>query len=174
MARNQARQVWYILGGLSEKPTDTIDFSVPGTTFTREDLNVDTLEARNVVLDKNPWAQNHAVDYSTINLTPSIVSSSTTLIAKRYGNVTEGYVHGTGNYFVIPASGMVLTLPASPLIGDTIMITDIAGTAFTTTVSIARNGQLIQGLAEDLVFNVANQSIKLVYSNSTYGWRLTA
>jgi hypothetical protein len=75
---------------------------------------------------------------------------------------------------IVPASGMTLTLPSSPRLGDTLTITDIAGTAFTTPVTIARNGSLIQGLAEDLLFNVANQSIKLVYSNSTYGWRLTA
>jgi hypothetical protein len=175
LARNQANQKWYLVGGIANKPSDTIDFSVPGTTFTREDLNVDTLEARNVILDKDPWDPSHAVDYSTFNLTPSIITGNTALVAKRYGNVTEGYVHATGNYFVVPASGMVLTLPASPLIGDTLIITDIAGTAgsVSTKPVIARNGQLIQGKAEDMTFDVSNASLKLVYSNTTYGWRIT-
>ena len=174
LARNQARQVWYILGGLSEKPTDTIDFSVPGTTFTREDLNVDSLEARNVILDKDGWSDLHAASKRYVDQTPSIVSSSSTLVAKRYNINTEGDAAlGTGIYMVVPASGMTLTLPASPRIGDTLIITDIAGTAFDTPFTIARNSEKIQGVSEDLIFNVANQSIKLVYSNSTYGWRMT-
>jgi hypothetical protein len=162
-----------LVGGIANKPSDTIDFSVPGTTFTREDLNVDTLEARNVILDKNPWAQTHAVDYATFNLTPSIITVSTALVAKRYGNVTEGYAHATGNYMLaLAATGQTLTLPASPLIGDTIKITDIANNCSSFKPNIDRNGQPIQGLAENMLFDVSNASITLVYSNTTYGWRI--
>jgi hypothetical protein len=175
LARNQARQVWYFMGGLSEKPSDTIDFSVPGVTFTREDLNVDTLEARNVVLDKDPWQQTDAVNLRTFNLTPSIINSSTTLVAKRYNNTTEGFVNATGNYMVNHTAAVTLTLPESPLIGDTIMVTDVsAAGAATNYITLARNGQPIQGLAEDLVIDITSASIKLMYSNSTAGWRLTA
>lgn len=175
LARNQANQKWYLVGGIANKPSNTIDFSVPGTTFTREDLNVDTLEARMVTLDKDPWQQTDAVNLRTVNLTPSIITGNTALVAKRYGNVTEGFVNATGNYFVVPASGMVLTLPASPLLGDTLIITDIAGTAgsVATKPVIARNGELIQGKAENMTFDVSSASIKLVYSNTTYGWRIT-
>jgi hypothetical protein len=173
LARNQGNQKWYLVGGIANKPTDTIDFSVPGTTFTREDLNVDTLEARNVILDKNPWAQTHAVDYATFNMTPSIITGSTGLVAKRYGNVTEGYAHATGNYMLaLTATGQTLTLPASPLIGDTIKITDIANNCYTFQPNIARNGQPIQGLAEDMIFDINSGSITLIYSNTTYGWRI--
>jgi len=60
------------------------------------------------------------------------------------------------------------------VLGDEIVITDIAGTAFNTPVNIARNGQLIQGLAEDMPFNVNNASVRLMFSNTTYGWRIIA
>lgn len=176
LARNQNNQKWYLLGGISEKPSNTIDFSVPGTTFTREDLNVDTLEARNVLLDKDPWAPLHAATQRYVDQTPNILNASATLIAHRYSITTEdGASGGTGNYMIIPATGMVLTLPASPVIGDTLIITDIAGTAgsVATKPVIARNGQLIQGKAENMTFDVSNASIKLVYSNTTYGWRIT-
>jgi hypothetical protein len=126
-------------------------------------------------LDKDPWSDLMAASKRYVDVTPLIINASTGLVAHRYNTATENsQVGGSGNYFVIPATGMVLTLPASPVLGDKIKITDIAGTAFTTPVNIARNGERIQGLLEDLLFNVANQSIKLVYSNTTYGWRLTA
>jgi hypothetical protein len=165
-----------LVGGIANKPSDTIDFSVPGTTFTREDLNVDTLEARNVILDKDPWSDLMAASRRYVDVTPLIINASTGLVAHRYNTATENsQVGGSGNYFVIPATGMVLTLPASPVLGDTIMITDIAGTAgsVATKPVIARNGELIQGKAENMTFDVSNASIKLVYSNTTYGWRIT-
>lgn len=73
---------------------------------------------------------------------------------------------------VVPAAGLTLTLPAGPNIGDTIEIVDIAGTAGTTNFTVVRNNQKIQGLSEDLVFNANNAKIRLIFSNSTYGWRI--
>ena len=103
---------------------------------------------------------------------PTIISTSQTLVA-RGASRTSG-VTSTGNYFVIPGAGITLTLPASPVLGDEIVITDIAGTSFNTPFTVARNNKLIQGLPEDLIFNVANQTIRLVFSNDTYGWRFMA
>jgi len=103
---------------------------------------------------------------------PTIISTATTLVAR--GNLRTSGVQSSGNYFVIPASGLTLTLPASPVLGDEVVITDIAGTAFNTPVNIARNGSLIQGLAEDMPFNINNASVRLVFSNTTYGWRIIA
>jgi hypothetical protein len=103
---------------------------------------------------------------------PTIITSTTALVA-RGASRTSGTA-STGNYFVIPGAGITLTLPASPVLGDEIVITDIAGTAFSTPFTVARNGKLIQGLAEDLIFNVANQTVRLVFSNDTYGWRFIA
>ncbi len=147
-------------------------FSVPGTTFTREDLNVDTLEARNVILDKDPWDQSHAVDYSTINLTPSIITASGNIVAKRFGNITEGYVHNNGNYIVNHTAAVTLTLPTDVLIGDRIKITDGTNKAGEFNITIARNGHNIQGYAENLIIDRGGASITLEYSNAALGWRL--
>jgi hypothetical protein len=107
-------------------------------------------------------------------IVPEIISTSQTLVARKPNNTENGTVPA-GFYFVIPINAMELTLPAAPALGDTIVITDIANLAgtFATKPRIMRNGQLIQGKAEDLVFDVNNGSVKLVYSNTTYGWRLT-
>lgn len=74
--------------------------------------------------------------------------------------------------FVVPAQGLVLTLPPGPNIGATIEIVDVAGTSGSISFTIERSLQLIQGLEEDLTFNVNGQAIKLVYSGETYGWRI--
>jgi len=107
-----------------------------------------------------------------VDMRPTIITTSQTLVAR--GNLRTSGVQSTGNYFIVPASGLTLTLPASPALGDEIVLTDIAGTAFNTPVNIARNGQLIQGLAEDMPFNINNASVRLMFSNTTYGWRIIA
>ena len=76
-------------------------------------------------------------------------------------------------YFVDTSAGAkTMTLPASAVIGDTIRINDLAGTFGTNNLTVARNGGNIQGVAQDLVVSVNQSSFGLVYSNSTYGWKL--
>lgn len=73
---------------------------------------------------------------------------------------------------VVPAAGQIITLPAVPNMGDTINFMDIAGTATATNFTIARNGKLIQGLAEDLVVDKSNAAFSLIFTNNTLGWRI--
>ena len=68
--------------------------------------------------------------------------------------------------------GLTLTLPAGPAIGSVVEIVDISGNASTNFFTVARNGELIQGTAEDLIFNVNNKAMKLIYSNTAKGWRI--
>lgn len=76
-------------------------------------------------------------------------------------------------YFVDTSGGAkTMTLPASAVIGDTVRINDLAGTFGTNNLTVARNGSNIQGVADDLVVSVNQSSFGLVYSNSTYGWKL--
>lgn len=70
------------------------------------------------------------------------------------------------------AGAITLTLPASPSTGDTIEIYDIANTFDTNTLTVARNGQLIMGTAEDLTVTTEGAAFNLVYYNVTYGWRI--
>lgn len=62
-----------------------------------------------------------------------------------------------------------VTLPASPSAGDAIWVT--VGNGRTDNV-IARNGQNIMSLAEDLMLDNANVTAQLRFINSTFGWRL--
>ena len=67
------------------------------------------------------------------------------------------------------ASTVTVTLPASPAAGDQVWVT--VGNGRTDTV-IARNGNNIMSLAENLTVDNANATVQLRYINSTIGWRL--
>ena len=69
----------------------------------------------------------------------------------------------------VMTSSVTLTLPASPSVDDKIAVSNMSGT---TTPVIARNGNNIAGLAEDLTLDVDNLGIQLVYTGATKGWVL--
>lgn len=60
-----------------------------------------------------------------------------------------------------------LTLPASPSAGDTLRIINRSGTITTT---IARNGSNIMGVADDVTFDLTNETFNFTYANATDGW----
>lgn len=75
------------------------------------------------------------------------------------------------NYFVDTTAARTLTLPASPALGDTIVIYDASGTAATNNITIARNGNLINGQSTNAIIDVNQSSSIFVYTGATVGWR---
>jgi hypothetical protein len=69
-------------------------------------------------------------------------------------------------------AAFTVTLPASPTIGDEVSIIDCVGNAATANITVGRNSEKIQGAEADLTISTDNAAIKLVYSDSTNGWRL--
>ena len=69
----------------------------------------------------------------------------------------------------VTASGITITLPASPQPGWEVTIA-IAGT-FTDTI-IARNSANIMSLAEDMTIDRGNVAVTLFYVDATRGWRI--
>ena len=87
------------------------------------------------------------------------------------GNTTM--VSGRGYFVNTTSSAITMTLPASPSLGDTVTVIDYAGTADINNITIGRNSQPIQGVAEDLTVATERAAFTLVYSDSTHGWLLT-
>ena len=75
------------------------------------------------------------------------------------------------NYFVDTSAARTLTLPASPTLGDTIAIYDASGTAATNNITIARNGNKINGQTENAIIDVDQSSSVFTYTGATVGWR---
>jgi hypothetical protein len=65
---------------------------------------------------------------------------------------------------------ITLPLNASLLVNDTIQIIDATQSFGTNNVTIARNGSLIQGVAEDLTLDLNGAIMTMIYTGPTYGW----
>ena len=76
-------------------------------------------------------------------------------------------------YFINTSSNAITaTLPASPTLGDFISFVDYAGTFDTNNLTVARNGNPIQGSATDLTVATERAGFTLVYVDATQGWLL--
>ena len=87
---------------------------------------------------------------------------------------TSGFtaVAGEGYFCNTTSSAFTVTLPASPTLGDEVTIVDASGTADTNNITIGRNSNNIQGVAENLTVSVERAAFTLVYFNATQGWIL--
>lgn len=72
------------------------------------------------------------------------------------------------------AGSFTLTLPASPSLGDRVMVVDAAGTWGTNNLILGRNGSNIIGIADDFGCDTSNSWVELVYFNPARGWLVRA
>lgn len=82
-----------------------------------------------------------------------------------------------GDVAIVDVSGgaITITLPADP--GSSVQFSDIviqhlAGDITTNNITIARNGELIGGVAADVVLSTLNASAILTWGGSTLGWAI--
>ncbi len=87
------------------------------------------------------------------------VSSNITLVAGR-------------RYFVDTSAARTLTLPGSPTLGQEIIVVDASGTAGTNNITINSNSGKINGTVQNLTIDVDGAGASLIYTGSTYGWRV--
>ena len=89
------------------------------------------------------------------------------------GSTTTSAVAGEGYFIDTTSNAHTITLPGSPSIGDTIAIKDYAGTFGTNALTIGRNGNNIQGVANNSQIGTNRASVVLVYIDGTKGWLYT-
>lgn len=88
-------------------------------------------------------------------------------------NTGSAYQAVVNDRIICTAGGQTITLPAAAtcIDGDTVQVIDGAGVAGSSNITIARNGANIQTLAENLVINISNASVTLVFSTAL-GWTI--
>ena len=104
-------------------------------------------------------AETDALLAANTSVAPLSISANTNLLAKK-------------RYFVTSASALTLTLPASPSLNDEIQILDASGNASTYNITVARNGNLINGNAGNLIIDNNGGWYTLLYTGATYGWKV--
>lgn len=95
-----------------------------------------------------------ALSNKTITEMLSVISTNTTAVPS--------------TVYVITAS-CTLTLPASPVAGAWVRVSNMSGTS---TVVIGRNGSNIMSLAEDMTIDRPSAGLTLEYADATRGWVL--
>ncbi len=96
--------------------------------------------------------------------------TTTGTVATVTRTVSSSTAVAANDRIICTAGGFTLTLPGSPMVDDSIQIVDATGVFGSSNVTVARNGNKIQNLSEDLTLNINNTAITLVWTGSTYGW----
>jgi len=164
--------------------TDTLVARATSDTLTNKTINASNNTISNITnsnLSGSAGITNANLQYSsiTINGTPTSLGGSITVSggggATWQTGQTSNFSAVKGNgYFVDTTSGAITaTLPASPSLGDSINFIDAAGTFDTNNLTVARNGNPIQGdNTADLTVSVKRAAFSLVFYNATQGWLL--
>jgi len=71
---------------------------------------------------------------------------------------------------LVPTAAFSVTLPPTPAAGDSITIADGSGVIAANNVAVLRNGSTIKGLAQDLVLNINDMRVDLVFTGTD--WRV--
>ena len=87
---------------------------------------------------------------------PQVITANTTAVS--------------GSFLTVKTAGITITLPASPSVGDFVLVKDGTGAASTSSFTVARNGQNIASSATDLTFDKDYAQITMTYVDATIGW----
>lgn len=90
-------------------------------------------------------------------------------VAGNYITKTSNYTASAGDRILTNTSGgsFTITLPASPSAGDTVIVYDISNWE-TNNLTIARNGNTIEGVADDFILDLGQIKVDFVYSGTTW------
>jgi len=105
-------------------------------------------------------------------LTTTTTTIYTDILEVDWSVITSATNAATRNGYLCDTSAGIftLTLPAAPSVGDRILIKDAGGAFALYNLTIARNGKLICGFADNLIVSENYTSLDMVYSGASYGW----
>jgi hypothetical protein len=160
--------------------TDVVE-ALKAITVGAGGTGLSTLTANNVLIGNGTSNVTFVAPSTTGNVLTSNGSTWTSAAAAA-GGVAYTAVK-TSNYTAVNNDGVLtnttggaftVTLPASPAVGNIVIVVDSFGTWGTNNLTIGRNSLNIAGLAEDLVCDINGATVTLVYTGVTYGWNVSA
>ncbi len=85
---------------------------------------------------------------------------------------TTGFTASAGRGYPCntTSAAFTVTLPASPSVGDTIILLDYAGTFATNNITLGANSNKINGVVANKKVSTNREAVTLVYVDSTQGW----
>ena len=143
----------YISGVYQEKNAysisgTTITFSVaPPNGSSIEVITIDNIAVEAIVTSVDGQTGNVSTNYDA-----QVISTSTNALK---------------NTVYVLTADLTLTLPASPVAGDSVKISNQSAVA---TCIIARNGSNIMGVASDLTLDDPAKNFELIFTNAAKGW----
>jgi hypothetical protein len=152
---------------LTTNVTGTLPVANGGTGAT-------TLTANNVIVGNGGSAVNFVAPGATGNVLTSNGTAWTSAVLPA-GGLT--YVVKTANYTTQDKEGVLadtsggaftVTLPATPATGAQVVVADSGSFWGTNNLTVARNGETIGGLAQDLVCDITGASVQFVYDGATW------
>ena len=85
---------------------------------------------------------------------------------------TTGFTASAGRGYPCntTSAAFTVTLPASPSVGDTIILLDYAGTFATNNITLGANSNKINGVVANKTITTNREAVTLVYTDATQGW----
>lgn len=107
-----------------------------------------------------------------VNFTTADNAKLDSLAAFTYLTKTTTYTAVAFDYIYADttSASFTITLPATPNAQDRVTILDSTGNFGTNNLTVARNGETIMGLAEDIILDVDNKEYRFIYTGTD--WRV--
>ena len=105
-------------------------------------------------------------------ITSAKLASGTTGLIAWQSVQTTGFTASAGRGYPLntTSAAFTVTLPASPSVGDTIILLDYAGTFATNNITLGANSNKINGVVANKLLTTNREAVTLVYTDATQGW----
>jgi hypothetical protein len=109
-------------------------------------------------------------------VTPSSIQGGTSGLFTWQSVQTTGFTAVAGRAYPCntTSASFTVTLPATPSVGNQVLLLDYAGTADTNTIVINPNGNKVEGSTINFELTGEREGVILTYIDSTQGWLATS